>query len=705
VSTRERRFRSDESDRVLRALFQTHSQDFKSSIAIAAVGGYGRGELSPGSDLDILILHEGSLSENQLREFVNALLFPIWDGAVAATQIPRSVDYSVRTKKETREAAKADLKVAMGLLDMRYICGDEDLVSDAAAEARKSWRKGARKRAGELQESLRIRHERTGDLAYLLEPDLKEARGGLRDITALRAIATSGLVEVSLDRISKAESLLQDIREALHTQSGRGKDKLLFQEQDKVAAHLNYIDADALMGDVAQSARDVDYLMVLTWRAINKEKVRQISALDLPLQRLRQEGISNPWSRQRREDFLTLIGAGSAIVHIWEELDQEGDIAAWLPEWSSVRSLPQRNALHRHTVDRHMVETAVHSAALIRRVHRPDLLLVAALFHDIGKGGPDDHSQRGALLIEPLAQRMGFSAEEIETLQILIAHHLLLSSTATRRDLDDPATVASVLAVIPDLQTLELLHALSIADGEATGSAAWSDWKASLVNDLVRRTRAAMSGSILAKQPELDAQQRAFAEVGALRVDVLPRENGFAIEIISPDKPGLLSVVAGVLNLSRLDVRSARTKTHGASAVMQWIVQPDPHAPAPTAEKLHKDIDAALHGKIDLEKRIYERIKSRAVVPAIPVPPPEVEAFLDASSEATVFEVRSHDQPALLFYIGGAITRCRVDIGSAIVTTLGAEAIDTLYVREIGGGALSKERAEEVAQSLVTALR
>jgi [protein-PII] uridylyltransferase len=138
---------------------------------------------------------------------------------------------------------------------------------------------------------------------------------------------------------------------------------------------------------------------------------------------------------------------------------------------------------------------------------------------------------------------------------------------------------------------------------------------------------------------------------------------------------------------------------------MQWIVQPDPHAPAPTAEKLHKDIDAALHGKIDLEKRIYERIKSRAVVPAIPVPPPEVEAFLDASSEATVFEVRSHDQPALLFYIGGAITRCRVDIGSAIVTTLGAEAIDTLYVREIGGGALSKERAEEVAQSLVTALR
>ena len=131
------------------------------------------------------------------------------------------------------------------------------------------------------------------------------------------------------------------------------------------------------------------------------------------------------------------------------------------------------------------------------------------------------------------------------------------------------------MAVIPDLQTLELLHAFSIADGEATGSAAWSNWKATLVADLVERVRIAMSGSIVAPEPELTPEQRGFAEVGALRVEVFIRESDYAIEIIAPDRPGLLSIVAGVLNLARLDVRSARTKSHGISAVMKWIVRAD----------------------------------------------------------------------------------------------------------------------------------
>jgi [protein-PII] uridylyltransferase len=369
-----------------------------------------------------------------------------------------------------------------------------------------------------------------------------------------------------------------------------------------------------------------------------------------------------------------------------------------------VRSLPQRNFLHRHTVDRHMVETAVHAAALTRRVHRPDLLLIAALFHDIGKGTDDDHSERGASLIEPLARRIGFGDADVATLVLLVQHHLLLSATATRRDLHDPATIASVMAVIPDLQTLELLHALSIADGEATGSAAWSNWKATLVADLVERVRIAMSGSIVAPEPELTPEQRGFAEVGALRVEVFVRESDYAIEIIAPDRPGLLSIVAGVLNLARLDVRSARTKSHGISAVMKWIVSLDPNAPIPTAEKIHSDIHVALNGQGDLERRIQERVKSYSQLPTIPVPPPVVETFDQASSDCTVFEVRSHDQPGLLFLIGDAITRCRVDIRSAIVTTLGAEAIDTLYATEISGGPLSVDRANEVAERLRNAL-
>ena len=752
MSTRERRERSNESDRFLLSLFNSAVEESGKSakgLAVAAVGGFGRGELSPGSDLDIIILHQGQFSADALSDFANKLLYPLWDS--------NTVDHSVRTRAETRDAAEADLKVALGLLDIRLVAGDADLVAAVQNDSIESWRKNARNRMPELKKSLEERHERAGELAYLLEPDVKEARGGLRDINALRAIAASGATTVPLERISWAESKLNDVRETLHQTSKRNKDRLLFQEQDAVARELNYVDADALMSDVAQAARSVDYLLEFTWhqleqrgkdgfgRFLRKPRTdtvaRNLSVtqkeivinpltdfasdpllglraaataaqLGLPislesyslLSKALNEGNSllpNPWPREAREYLISLIGAGEPMISIFEALDQEEIIFHWLPEWRPLRSLPQRNALHRHTVDRHMVETAVHAASLTRKVHRPDLLLFAALFHDIGKGDAQDHSIRGERLIAPLASRIGFPEEDVEIIKILVKHHLLLSATATRRDLDDPATIQSILNVIPDLNTLELLHALSIADGEATGSAGWSDWKATLVLDLVSRVKKAMAGSsTIAKQPQISPSQLAVAESGVLHVEIEKRENGYSIEIISPDKPGLLSIVAGVLNTSRLDVRSARTKSHASSAVMKWIVTPEPHAPEVKAETLRHEIEKAFNDVTHIQEKLIARAAAYASVPAIPVPDPIVETFNDAATNATIIEVRSHDRPGLLFRIGAGITSTRVDIRSAIVTTLGAEAIDTLYVTEIGGGALSDERADQVAQRL-----
>ena len=758
MSTRERRDRSNESDRFLSQLFHKAVQDLGEAelgkeIALAAVGGYGRGELSPGSDLDILFIHSGRVSSEKLKALVNEVLYPLWD--------TKSVDHSVRTRSETRDAATSDLRVATGLLDIRLITGNADLVANVQSDALELWRKNAKEKLQDLHKSLQERHTRAGELAYLLEPDLKEARGGLRDIQALRAIALSGAVTVPLEKISWAESTLNNVRESLHIASGRGKDRLLFQEQDKVAQLLKYADADAMMGDVARAARSVDYLLDYTWhtlehkgkdglgRILKRPRVatvaKNVSAsnreividpftsfnedpvvglraaataaqLGLPLsldtctelsEALKKgEGVlSNPWPREARELLIALIGAGEAMVGIFEILDQEEIIFHWIPEWMSVRSLPQRNALHRHTVDRHMVETAVHAAALTRKVQRPDLLLFAALFHDIGKGTQEDHSERGVRLIEPIAQRIGFDAKDIEVLKNLVLHHLLLSSTATRRDLDDPATIASVVSVIPDVNTLELLHALSIADGEATGSAGWSEWKATLVNDLVQRVKRAMAGAEVAQQPEVSQEQIAQAEKGVLRVTLEEHSSGYAVEVISPDKPGLLSIVAGVFNISRLDVKSARTKTLGNSAVMYWIVTPEPHAPEITDTKLHELIAAALVDSKDVEEKLFARAAAYASIPTIPVPDPEVEIFTDAATDATVIEVRSHDRPGLLFRIGAAITQSKIDIRSAIVTTLGAEAIDTLYVTELTGGPLSSERANEVASHLKQALK
>ena len=748
MGTRERRERSNESDRLLNSLFTGVS-----GVALAAVGGYGRGELSPGSDLDILFLHNGRVDEKTLSELVNKILYPLWDKSF-------KVDHAVRTRAETRDAASDDLKVALGLLDIRLICGDSDLTASVQHDAIDDWRGRSRERLPQLRKSLQERHERAGELAYLLEPDLKEARGGLRDITTLRAISLSGAVTVSLEHVSSAESTLMNAREALHLVTGRDKDRLLFQEQDKVAEILKYRDADELMSAIAQAARSVDYLLESTWhrfehrgkdglgRFLKKPRTTQVSPgisiahqevsitegfdfssdpvigirtaaiaaqAGLPvspatLQRLMgayRDGIGhlpNPWPRSARENLITLIGAGQPMVHIWEGLDQEEILFQWLPEWRAVRSLPQRNVLHRHTVDRHMVETAVYAAALTRRVHRPDLLLFAALFHDIGKGTQDDHSERGEKLIAPLAARIGFSHADIATLMLLVKHHLLLSATATRRDLDDPATIASVIAVIPDLQTLELLHALSIADGQATGSSAWSSWKESLLSELVSRVTSALTDNTIAAQPIFTDEQLEFARTGQLRVLIEDREPDYAIEIIAPDKPGLLSIVAGVLNLARFDVRSARTQTVENSAVMKWIVTPNQYAPTVDGSLIHQMISDALKDASELSARIAQRIADYASLPTIPVPSPIVETFLDSATNATIIEVRSHDRPALLFGIGEAITRCQIDIKSAIVTTLGAEAIDTLYVTEIGGGGLSQPRAQEVADKLAAAL-
>ena len=758
MGTRERRIRSNEGDLMLTNLFQSALQEIhdvsSEEVAIAAVGGFGRGELSPGSDLDILILHRGNISEENLSTFVNKILYPLWDKKI-------KVDHSVRTRSEVREAAEADLKVILGLLDIRLVCGSAALVADIQIDAIDEWRKNSKRRLPELESSLLERHQRAGELAYLLEPDLKEARGGLRDITAIRALEKSGAITIPMERISVAESLLSNVREALHIVSGRDKDKLFFQEQDKVAAHLGFADADVLMSEVAQAARSVDYLLDSTWYRLahkgkdsagrflrkvrsttlsrdisvaNKEVTIDVDAdfsldptiglracaaaaqLGLPISMDSLERLSgalksgttklpNPWPRDARENLISLIGAGPAMVQIFEALDQEEIIFHWIPEWRAVRSLPQRNVLHRHTVDRHMVETAVQAAALTRKVHRPDLLLFSALFHDIGKGTEEDHSERGAALIAPLAQRIGFSESDIKTIQLLIQHHLLLSATATRRDLDDPATITAVADVIPDLQTLELLHALSIADGEATGRAAWTDWKASLVAELVKRVELAITDNTVAQQPELTEDQRVKADSGKLSVSIENRESVYAIEIVIPDSTGILSTVAGVLNLLRLDVRSARTKSVGNSAVMEWIVIPDPNAPTLDEAKLHEEIIKALKSRSTLSERIQARIDAYAELPTIPVPDPIVETFLDAATDATIIEVRSHDRPALLFGIGDTITRSSVDIRSAIVTTLGAEAIDTLYVTEIGGGPLTPERADEVAMRLRAALK
>jgi [protein-PII] uridylyltransferase len=749
MGTRERRERSDASDNELATLFSgalVHSEITEGEISLCAVGGYGRGELAPGSDLDIVLFHTG-IAESRLTPFVSHFLNPLWSRGV-------QVDYSVRTRAQTKSVARNDFKVALGLLDLRYLGGNKALFDGVFADAMKSWRRNIREYLPAISASYEERIKRAGELAFLLEPDLKESRGGLRDINILRSIDRSGLVKVALPRLAESEALLANVRDELHKVTGRHRDQLLLTEQDHVAAALNFQDADLLMTELSKAARAVDYVMQLTWHQISQKLDRSVfgvikkhrrtplaKGLELyrgevrvpagydvasdPALGLRaaafaaQRGLRlsvetataiaanftpmpEPWPRSAREDLVALLGAGPGMIDAFEALDQEGLIERWIPEWRHVRYLPQRNVLHHHTVDRHMIQTAVQAAALIRNVHRPDILLVAALFHDIGKGFEDkDHSEYGAELIAPLAIRLGFDEYETKLISEMVKHHLLLSAVATRRDLEDPATIEYVKELVKSAELLELLHALSIADGEATGRSAWSEWKASLVADLVRRTLGAMQGVAPAPRLELSTEQLAKVDQNALSVEISAREGFLDIEIISPDRPGLLSTVAAVLSISRLDVRSAKTRTVNNVAVMNWLAAIDINVEQPTAESIIDKLERALSDPEGMQRRIADRIASYRLAPGLFVPAPVVSVFESAATDATIIEVRMHDQPGILYRVSKAISEFGADIRAAIVTTLGAEAFDTIYVTDLaGGGPLHPVEASRLARNL-----
>ncbi len=721
--------------------------------ALVAVGGYGRGELSPGSDLDLLLLVPQSAQPKDGARVASAVWYPIWDAGVR-------LDHSMRTPAEARRVASEDLRALLGMLDLRHLAGDETLSATLRQATLADWRGFAKRRLPDLLAACQERADRAGDLAFSLEPDLKESRGGLRDLIALRAIAASWVTDVSHRDLDGARRQLLDVRDALHDATGRPSDRLVLQEQSSVAKRLGLLDDDALLRQVATTGRSVAFALdeaaYRVDRALGSRRLtsrlgtRRLSAR-LPLAEgvVEQDGevvlardahpyedpalvlraaaataqaglrlaphtverlaaecppVPEPWSRATLDGLLSLLGAGRPAVHVWESLDQAGLTTRLLPDWERVRSRPQRNAVHRFTVDRHLVETAARAAAFTRRVDRPDLLLVGALLHDIGKGWPGDHSEAGVAVVADLGPRLGFEPEDVEVLVTLVRHHLLLPDTATRRDLDDPATVAHVAACVRTPDVLDLLHALTEADGLATGPAAWTEWKAGLVADLVERTHALLGGHAAPVPIDLAAEHEVLLAAGRLVLLAEPdADGGLVVTVVAPDSVGLLGQVAGVLSLNRLAVRSASVQTAGTMALQVWRVQPEFGTPAPV-ERLREDVHRAVSGTLDVAARLAEREAHQAVRPASATPPPRVDVVPSASRSSTVLEVRAHDRPGLLHRIGASLAACSVDVRSALVSTLGSDAVDVFYVVGPDGAPLAEERARAVALELRAAL-
>ncbi|MEU4875152.1 [protein-PII] uridylyltransferase [Streptomyces sp. NPDC021608] len=789
------------TDEWLAGLFAAGAEDVR-GVSLVAVGGYGRGELSPRSDLDLLLLHDGG-DAKAVAALADRLWYPVWDLGLA-------LDHSVRTPAEARRTAGEDLKVQLGLLDARHLAGDLGLTAGLRTSVLADWRNQAPRRLPELQELCAERAERQGELQYLLEPDLKEARGGLRDATALRAVAASWLADAPREGLADARRRLLDVRDALHLTTGRATDRLALQEQDQVAAELGLLDADTLLRQVYEAARVISYASDVTWREVGRvlrsravrPRLRRLvgersdflrravagdgralgggkpapersplaegvveqdgevglaraarperdpvlplraaaaaaqAGLPLSLHAVRRlaatvRPLPTPWPAEAREQLVTLLGSGRPTVEVWEALEAEGLVTRLLPDWERVRCRPQRNAVHIWTVDRHLIETAVRASEFTRRVSRPDLLLVAALLHDIGKGWPGDHSVAGEIIAKDVAARIGFDRADVAVLSTLVRHHLLLIETATRRDLDDPATVRSVADAVGSQSTLELLHALTEADALATGPAAWSSWRGSLVADLVKRVAAVLAGD---EPDEPDAaaptaeQERLAIEAVATGSPVLslhaqteppaedgpvgdPEPLGVELLIAVPDQPGVLPAVAGVLAVHRLTVRTAElravdlpTGVEGSVLLLNWRVAAE-YGSLPQAARLRADLVRALDGSLDIAGRLAERDAAYPRRRGVVAPPSRVTVASAASRHATVIEVRAQDAPGLLFRIGQALEDAGLHVRSMHVSTLGANAVDAFYVTGGDGAPLPADEAAFVTRKLEETLR
>ena len=396
---------------------------------------------------------------------------------------------------------------------------------------------------------------------------------------------------------------------------------------------------------------------------------------------------SDPWTPETREALVALLGLGRDAVDKIESLDQHGLLVRLIPEWAAVRNKPQRNAYHTFTVDRHLLEAAALAAELTDTVERPDLLLVGVLLHDIGKGYPGDHTAAGMEVVDALATRMGFPPQDVAVLVDLVRYHLLLPDTATRRDLDDPTTIARVARAAGDRTTLHLLAALTEADSRATGPSAWGAWKAGLVADLVVRADKMLQGQTepVGPDPILSAHRDLIEEVrhtGLPSVSLQPPQ----VIVAAPDRRGMFSSVAGALALNGMDVRAANVSGEEGVAVEVFTVEVA-RGNWPDTRKLRKDLVAVLSDQVSIAERLSERERVYPLRRGTAAHDPGRDVMIDneASETATVVEVRAPDEIGLLHRITRALFEADLDVVSARVSTLGEMVVDAFYVRETTG--------------------
>lgn len=744
--------------------------DEPADVAVLALGSYARNELCPGSDVDVLLLAPRG---RDVAELADALWYPLWDAGLV-------LGHGARTARESLELAERDLDTLTSLLEGRAVAGDTAAADRLVADARLLAHKRTATVIPGLADAATLRRHRPGPVAEMLEPNLKDGAGGLRDLQSLTwagwCLGAPGglvaLVEADLltagdaERLADARDRLLTVRVELHRVSGGRSDVLALQEQDAVAAALEVDDADVLVRDVGRCAREVAWIAEEVFGRLRSStgrrrrrggtvpieslgpgvvrrngrveladgapadgallvRVARVAAeIGLPIGRgtlVALRDVEPPtWTADARADLVALLRTGEGAIDAFAALDHEDLVARILPEWESVRSRPQRNAYHRFTVDRHLVETVAEAARLLddpdapgahpaAELARPELLVLGALLHDIAKGRPGDHAIVGAAMAELIGARLGLDAAGVDTLAWLVRDHLLMADTATRRDLADPITIARFAARVGDPQRLALLALLTTADSRATGPAAWGAGKAALVQELYDRTLAYWSGSAAPDGALHTVDAGSLAGPGVVVDWTELGDDRLRCSVGAADRPGLLAGVAGALALEgfHIDVAEGHSLPGGRAAeVFEGTDAFGRLADPARRARAAATIAGVLEGRISVAEGLRER---RAAYghrrdPAAAANSVDVRVDPDAAVDASVVEVYAPDEIGLLATVAGVFAALSLDVTVAKVATTGELAVDVFYVRDRGGKLADAARIAALTAALRTAL-
>ncbi|MET0894737.1 MAG: ACT domain-containing protein, partial [Acidimicrobiia bacterium] len=604
--------------------------------------------------------------------------------------------------------------------------------------------------------------------------DLPEGLAGEGWSHGVHALAAQGFLrDGDVQRLRDARDLLLDARVALHRVSGGKSEQLTLQDQDAVAQLLGVSDSDVLLRSIGEAARAVTWIGTDLWtrlrsaergptgRGPGEHRVNDLvtlrdgrvwlardatidaatalavaaraAELGAPFERDTLERLATlnevEWTPTAREEFIALLRAGRGAIPVFETLDHEALLVRLLPEWAHVRARPQRNAYHRFTVDRHSLEAVAECVAVLddavvdqaggpdrgfdARVAgqaRPDVLLLAALLHDVGKGRPGDHSVVGVEYARAIAERIGLDDQGTDELSWLVRNHLLLADTATRRDLSDETTISRFGEAVATTERLDALYVLTLGDSRATGPAAWSTSKAALVRELYSKTRQWLTdGVVQSDTVRADQLLAEFADLRAARVPAVRwQEAGHGMlrcVVVAPDRTGLLATVTGSLTLLGFDVEHAAAFTDDGGMAVETFTGAHRFGRLDTDDERARAsaaVLAALDGDVGLDQGLRDRAQRyRTAVTRPDQRNIRVTIDNDASKAATLVEVFAPDDVGVLARVAAVFAGLGLDVGQAIVSTHGDRVVDVFYLRDARGAKIVDDRTLDELRSTV----